>query len=100
MAHLFFSPEDGRLRAGWRILFFFILNFSLTLLLLLPTLSLFRFDVSELSARNLLISGVVSAISLGISRYAAKSCYRQDYSRERQVLPMFPDVHTSTKSGT
>ena len=70
--NLLFSPVDGRLRSAWRVLFFFVLNFSLTLLILLPTLSLFRYDANELSPRNLLIGGFVSAVSLGIALYAAR----------------------------
>ncbi len=72
LKNLFFSPVDSRLRSGWRILFFFLLNFSITLLILLPIFSILRFNPEELSPRNLLIGGLVSAVSLGIAIYASR----------------------------
>ena len=88
LKNLLVSPDDGRLRSAWRILFFFVLNFSLTLLILLPTLSLFRFDANELSPRNLLIGGFVSAVSLGITIYAVRRAIDR---RSVESLGLQPD---------
>jgi len=70
--HLFISSQDGRLRAGWRILFFFALYFSVTFLVTIPAITLIGFDLEVSNPRDLLLASMVGGIAVGLAVYLSR----------------------------
>ncbi|HUF39885.1 MAG TPA: type II CAAX endopeptidase family protein [Anaerolineales bacterium] len=72
LRNLFFSPKDGRLRAGWRIAFFFVLYFSITFLLAIPAFALMGFNPDVTNPRDLLFASLIGGIASGLAVFMTR----------------------------
>ena len=70
--NLFYSPGDGRLRAGWRILFFMVLWFSVTFLVSIPAIALTGLDLEVSNPRDILLSSMVGGIAVGLAVFLTR----------------------------
>lgn len=92
--HLFISPTDGRLRAGWRILFFFALYFSVVFLLAILAILALGFAPPATDSRSLLLTGLLSGSAVGVATYAARRTVDRKSVESLGVQParMWPDL--------
>lgn len=67
-----FSPEDGRLRSGWRILYFFVLYFSILFLAALLAMRLLAYEPNQFDPQNLLIGGLVNTLGASLAVYGVR----------------------------
>lgn len=69
---VFINPQDGRLRAGWRILFFLVLYFCVSVLALIVTFALTGSELLFSNPRDLLLATMIGGIAAGVAVFLSR----------------------------
>ncbi len=69
---VFLNQQDGRLRAGWRIVFFLVLYFSTSFLAAVVTFSLTGPDLQISNPRDLLLASMIGGIAVGVAVFLSR----------------------------